>query len=167
LALFTVTEDFDQDPLRLKLAPPANLFYILDKEPILKFDDFPAFQADQMIVMFPLMNMLVVMVFLSIDHFFDKTCLHQKRQRAINGCLRDPVSLPSEAIGEFFGLKMAIRSEDFLQNLLSLRCPLQPLLLFEIVKKLRFCFDEHKPLIVANENQSQINIYVIFLSREK
>jgi hypothetical protein len=53
------------------------------------------------------MVMLIVVVFLSMDHFLDETRLDQKRQRPINSRFGDSAPIFPKPIGEFVWFKMA------------------------------------------------------------
>ena len=65
-------------------------------------------------------DMFVMMMFFPMDHFFDETCLDQKRQCPINSRFGDSAPFFPKAIGEFFWFKMAFRGsglpEDFLPS---------------------------------------------------
>jgi hypothetical protein len=69
--------------------------------------------------------MLIVVVFLSMNHFLDETGLNQKRQGAIYRCFRDSAPFLSKAIGKFFGLEVAFHGRGLLKDPFPFRRPLQ------------------------------------------
>ena len=64
----------------------------------MEFDDVPAFQADQMIMMPLIVGTLVMLMFFPMDYLIEQTRLNQKGQGAINRRLGNAASIFPKAI---------------------------------------------------------------------
>jgi hypothetical protein len=106
--ILTGSRDFQSVPDRLKtilrayaLLKPLNRF-------IRKFDDLPAFQTNQMIVVLVPKYVFVMAVPLAENHLAQQTALDQQCQRSVHRGLRYPMAVPAYAENEVFGFKMLV-----------------------------------------------------------